>query len=106
MLEDADKLHILFEILDELSSAKGHEAHYKDLYHEQRKILAIRMRQLRTAISMLYDKQYESGVMGVCAYCGYKPHHSSCELDALFKDMDYAAEHGIEGYGVDGKRLS
>lgn len=101
MLDDANKLHLLFEILEELSSAKGHRDHYNDLYEETRKALAIRTRQVQTAMILLASVEFSGGVMGTCFFCGYKPHHSSCALKDLQDDVDYIKEHGIAGYGVD-----
>lgn len=101
MLDDANKLQLLFEILDELSSAKGHRDHYKDLYEETKRGMSIRLRQLNTAVILLKQREYDAGVMGVCGFCGYKPHHSSCAMGDLLKDIDFSNEYGIEGYAVD-----
>ena len=105
MLDDANKLQLLFEILDELSSAKGHRDHYKDLCKETKKAEAIRWPQLRTAMSMLMDVEYSAGVMGVCPFCGYKPHHSACEYVALRDSVDYLNMHGVNGYDIDNKPI-
>ena len=106
MLSDSDKLHLMFEILEELSSAKGHRDHYKALYDETRKAMVIRYRQLQTAMRLLAEREFDFGVMGVCGVCGYRPHHESCELDALVKDIEYAKEHGVSGYDLDGNPVT
>lgn len=106
MLDDSDKLRLMFEILEELSSAKGHRDHYMALYDETRKAMVIRDRQLQTAMRLLAEREFDFGVMGVCAVCWCRPHHESCELAALVKDIEYAKEHGVSGYDLDGNPVT
>ena len=94
MLNDATKLQLLFEMLEELSSAKGHRDHYQDLYSENRKAVMVRTRQLETAMALLKEVEFSAGVMGVCPFCGYSPHSSTCTLLALKRDVSYAKEIG------------
>lgn len=101
-MNNSDRLIVMFEILEELSSAKGHRDHYKDLYEETVKALHIRTRQLTTAMDLLIGAEFSHGVLKTCPWCHHDPHTQHCAFAVLARDMERTREHGISAYDLDG----